>query len=86
MDYLSQHIEALIFSAPKTIKFEEIKTTLETAFDTKIKAEDIQKSLDELEEKYKDEQFAFEIVKIAGGYQFLTKSLYFTSIAEYIKL
>ena len=86
MDYLSQHIEALIFSAPKTIKFEEIKTTLETAFDTKIKAEDLQKSLDELEEKYKDEQFAFEIVKIAGGYQFLTKSLYFTSIAEYIKL
>ncbi len=86
MDYLSQHIEALIFSAPKTIKFEEIKDALQTAFDTKIKNADLQKSLDELEAKYKDEQYAFEIINIAEGYQFLTKSLYFNSIAEYIKL
>ena len=86
MDYLSQHIEALIFSAPKTIKFDEIKDALQTAFDTKIKKADLQKSLDDLVEKYKDEQYAFEIINIAEGYQFLTKSLYFTSIAEYIKL
>lgn len=86
LDYLSQHIEALIFSAPKTIKFDEIREALQTAFDTKIKKADLQKSLDELVEKYKDDQFAFEIINIAEGYQFLTKSLYFTSIAEYIKL
>jgi len=86
LDYLSQHIEALIFSAPKTIKFDEIRDALQTAFDTKIKKADLQKSLDELVEKYKDEQYAFEIINIAEGYQFLTKSLYFTSIAEYIKL
>lgn len=86
MDYLSQHIEALIFSAPKTIKFDEIKDALQTAFDTKINDEDLQMSLDELVEKYNDEQYAFEIINIAEGYQFLTKSLYFTSIAEYIKL
>ena len=83
LDYLSQHIEALIFSASKTIKFDEIKDALQTAFDTKIKKADLQKSLDELVEKYKDEQYAFEIINIAEGYQFLTKSLYFTSIAEY---
>lgn len=86
LDYLSQHIEALIFSAPKTIKFEEIEEALQTAFDTKIEKKDLQKSIDELVEKYKDDQYAFEIISIAEGYQFLTKSLYFTSIAEYIKL
>lgn len=86
MDYLSQHIEALIFSAPKTITFGEIKSSLESAFDTKIKKADINKSLEELVSKYKDDQYAFEIIQIAEGYQFLSKSLYFPSIAEYIKL
>ena len=64
MDYLSQHIEALIFSAPKTIGLEEIKSALETAFDSKIKKDDIEKSLNELLEKYQDEQYAFEIVTL----------------------
>lgn len=85
MDYLTQHIEALIFSAPKTIKLEEIKSALESAFDSKIKKKDLDKSIEEVKEKYKDEKYAFEVVEIAEGFQFLSKPLYFDTIGAYIK-
>lgn len=85
MDYLSQHIEALIFSAPKTIRLEEIKSALESAFDTKIKKKDIVQSIEEIKAKYQDEQYAFEVVEIAEGFQFLSKPLFFDTIGAYIK-
>lgn len=85
MDYLLQHIESLIFSSAKPIKFSEIKLALETAFEAEIIREEIERSILALIEKYKDESYSFEIVEIAEGYQFLSKPAYFQTIGEYIK-
>lgn len=85
MDYLSQHIESLIFSASSPIKVSDIKQALESAFDAKIQESEIIKAVDQLREKYADESFAFGIEHIAGGFQFLSKAPYFNTIGEYIK-
>ena len=86
MDYLNQHIESLIFSCNEPIKLKDIESCLESVFSTKVNKSDILQSIDELITKYSSESYAFEIIEIAGGYQFLSKGVYFDTIAEYLKL
>ncbi len=85
MEFLSQHIESLIFTAERPISFKEINEVLETTFETRFKKEDIESALDEVKQKYQEEQFSFEMVAIANGYQFLTKGAYFNTVATYLK-
>jgi segregation and condensation protein B len=47
--------------------------------------EDIEQALAELREKYQQEHFAFELVEIAEGFQFMTKSAFHSVVDEYIK-
>ncbi len=85
MEFLSQHIESLIFTAQRPITLNEIEEVLETTFETSFKKDDIKGALTEIEEKYQQENFAFEMVGIANGYQFLTKGAYFNTVATYLK-
>ena len=85
MEYLSQHIESLIFTAIDPITYKEIKTSLETSFDTKFKEDDISNALEGIKEKYQESDFAFEIVEIADGFQFLTKGSYHNTVGTYLK-
>ena len=85
MEFLAQHIESLIFTAQRPISFGEIEEVLETTFETPFKKDDIEGALTDIEEKYKKEDFAFEMVAIANGYQFLTKGAYFNTVATYLK-
>ena len=85
MDFLSNHIEALIFSSPKPIKKEEIKNCLNEMFDADIPDKDIELALEQNIAKYKDESFSFQIEHIGGGYQFLTKPAYQSSIGILLK-
>ena len=85
MEYLAQHIESLIFTTEHAISFKEIKDCLEETFETKFKKEDIEKAIDFLINKYQDEEFAFEIIEIAEGFQFLTKGAYHQTIGNYLK-
>ena len=73
---LIQHIEALVFSSAAPIKADEIKICVDKIFETDIDPEDIRAALDSLQERYQDEVFAFELVHINEGYQFLTKGAY----------
>ena len=43
------------------------------------------KGTKKLKKKYQGEQFPFEVVGIADGYQFLTKGAYFNTVAMYLK-
>jgi segregation and condensation protein B len=85
MDFLQNHIESLIFCSTDPIKVEEIKQCLNEMFEADIPEEDITAALDNLVLKYEDENFPFQIFKIGGGFQFLTKPAYQSSIGILLK-
>ncbi len=85
MDYLNQHIESLIFAADQPVSLKDIKSCLEEVFETKFKNEQIQEAIDKLQAKYRQDEFAFEILEIGGGYQFLTKGNYHKTVGHYLK-
>ena len=79
------YIEALIFIASEPISLKDIRKVLVSAFNTSMPPEDIEQALAELKEKYQQEHFAFELVEIAEGCQFMTKSAFHSVVDEYIK-
>ncbi len=85
MDFLGNHIEALIFCSAKPVSKKELHSTLVEMFEADIPMTDIEESIDRITEKYHSDEFAFEVVKSGGGYQFLTKPAYQSSIGIHLK-
>jgi segregation and condensation protein B len=85
VDFLQNHIEALIFCSPSPIKVIDIKTCLSEMFNADVPDEDIAGALQRLEEKYTAEEYSFQLYKAGGGYQFLTKPAYQASIGIMLK-
>jgi segregation and condensation protein B len=85
LEYLAQHIESLIFTTEHPISTQEIQSCLEETFETPFEVEELEKTLGELKARYKEKQFAFELVEIANGFQFLTKGAYHQTIGTYLK-
>ena len=54
-------------------------------FDADVPEKDIVQSIDELSAKYEDDEYSFSLVKSGGGYQFLTKPAYQSSIGILLK-
>ncbi len=86
MDKLELYIEALVFAAPKPIPIKDIRMTVSAYFDQKISQGDIESSLKALEEKYKSEDYSFELIEIANGFQFMTKGTYHPVVSQFLKL
>lgn len=78
--HLKNHIEALIFTAEHSITLEEIKTCLRTAFGWELTDEELKNEIVLLTEKYNAEDFSFELIEIAGGFQFLTKKEFYPAV------
>lgn len=85
MDQLAQHIESIVFVSESPITFKEIKSCLEETFETKFKKPALEKALEELKSKYQEEQFSFEFLEIAGGFQFLTKPAFHNSVGTLLR-
>ncbi len=85
MDFLQNHIEALIFCSPQPIKIAELQGCLAEMFDANVPEKDVQEAVDGLIEKYKADEFSFEISNSNKGYQFLTKPAYQSSIGILLK-
>lgn len=85
VNFLQNHIEALIFCSPVPMKADEIQTCLNEMLQTNIPLVDIIASLMQLVEKYTSEEYAFQIYQIADGYQFLTKPAYQASVGILLK-
>ena len=85
MDFLQNHIEALIFCSPTPIKVIDIKACLSEMFGADVPEEDIINAIKRIEEKFQQDEFSFQLNKSAGGYQFLTKPAYQTSIGILLK-
>ncbi|HEX8549146.1 MAG TPA: SMC-Scp complex subunit ScpB [Cytophagaceae bacterium] len=85
MDFLSHHIESLIFCSPDPLKAEEIRVCLSEMFEAEIPIEDINLALEGLLGKYEGDNYPFQIIKAGAGFQFLTKPAYQTSISILLK-
>ena len=85
MNFLANHIQAVVFCSPKPITTEEIRKCLKEMFDAEIPKEDIINGLNAIQEQFQSEKFAIELVQSGGGYQFLTKPAYQTSISILLK-
>jgi segregation and condensation protein B len=85
LDYLANHIEALVFCSPKPIAETELQDCLKEMFDAEVPADDITNGLKTIEAKFDDDAFSMGLVKSGGGYQFLTKPAYQASIGILLK-
>jgi len=85
LEFLKNHIEALIFCASKPIRIADIQSCLNEMFDAEISEEDIRAAIEQIVEQYRQDQYPFEVVHIGGGYQFLTKPAYQASISILLK-
>ena len=82
---MKQHIAALIFASPQAVALAEIRSVLEEALLTEVPETDIQAAIGAITEQFRQDDFPFELVEIAGGYQFLTKGAYHNTIAIHLK-
>lgn len=82
---LVRYVEALIFVAKYPIDVKAIKNSIEAAYDTQLEKEDIRKAIEYLQGKYEDEQYSFELVEIAEGFQFLTKGAFYPIVESFLK-
>lgn len=85
MDFLQHHLEAVIFCSQQPVPAEELRTCVNEMFEAEVPEEDILACLEKIEEKYKGEVYPFQVYKIGGGYQFLTKPAYQASIGIHLK-
>jgi segregation and condensation protein B len=85
VDFLLNHIEALIFCSPGPTKVADLKACLSEMFNADVPEEDITNAIQKLEEKYLADEYSFQVYKGGGGYQFMTKPAYQASIAIMLK-
>ncbi|MCG8309926.1 MAG: SMC-Scp complex subunit ScpB [Cytophagales bacterium] len=85
MDFLKNHVEALIFCSAQPIKESEIQSCLSEMFDADVPNEDVSSAIQQLQKKYSSEDFSIEIANVGGGYLFYTKPAYQASIGIMLK-
>jgi segregation and condensation protein B len=70
---VEQYIEALIFASDTSIRLEEIIICLQATLETNLDDKEILEKIAQIQSRYQTSSSAIELVKIAGGYQFMTK-------------
>jgi segregation and condensation protein B len=75
-------IEALIFSSEKSISPEEIQQVLTELLEEPIGIGIILEHIEQIRIKYLEMDLAIELVQLNGGYQFLTKKVYYPAINQ----
>ena len=82
MENLHQHIESLIFSSDTAVtKADLLECVKKLDADAVINEDILDSVLTEIENKYKDDFFSFELRVIGGGYQFFTKPAYHKTVS-----
>jgi segregation and condensation protein B len=82
---IQSHIEALIFVAEMPLSVKEIQDCLVRLVGIELNTEEIESHIEVLIQKYHEGNFPFEVVPIAGGYQFLTKPAFQPTVSEFLK-
>src|SRR5690606_23407363 len=71
---LEQYIEALIFASDSSLRLEEIIICLHGALETEFEHTEVLAAIQNIKERYDRQQSAIALVKVSGGYQFLTRN------------
>lgn len=85
LERLAQHIEALIFAADAPLSPDDIRQVLEETFETEFTPATVDNAIAEVKARYAVDDFAIELVQIAGGLQFMTKGAYHATIGTWLK-
>ena len=85
MEFLKQHVEALIFASPQSISLLELKSVLDESLQTELSETALQEAIELTRQQFQEAHYAFELVEIAGGWQFLTKGAYHNTVAIHLK-
>ncbi len=79
------HIEALIFASEKALTSEELTELVNNALgfiEDRASQEQVDAAIEGICEKYDAEFYPFEVKQSGGGWQFLTKRLYYKTVAQ----
>ena len=79
------HIEVLIFASEKPLSSLDIVELINNTFgflEERVTLDQVESALDGIREKYASEFYPFEVKSSGGGWQFLTKVAYHTTIAQ----
>ena len=82
---LTPHIEALIFASDKgltTLDLTELVNNALGFMDDKISLDQVEATLEGIQEKYSADFYPFEVKQSGGGWQFLTRADYHKTIAQ----
>ncbi|NEU09481.1 SMC-Scp complex subunit ScpB [Flavihumibacter sp. R14] len=79
---LENNIEALIYASDKAIGAEEIIVVLSELTDALLTIDEIDEAIRNIQLKYQDSKLSIELVRLNGGYQFLTKKQYYPVIKQ----
>jgi segregation and condensation protein B len=79
-DEIKKIVEALIFASDSPISENRIKNVI-----TELDSLHIHEIVDELNNDYDQHDHSFKIVRLAGGYQFVTRKEYANYIKQYYK-
>ncbi|PWJ44291.1 SMC-Scp complex subunit ScpB [Sediminitomix flava] len=85
MEKIELEIEALIFCAKTPISVDQLLKCLIEVHGPAIVEDDIKNTIEKLIKTYKKRQSSFELCKVGGGYQFLTKSEFQETVAVHLK-
>lgn len=86
MQLLLQHIEALIFASEQHVSGDDILSCLKSSYGWELKKEQFQSLISEIREKYSSDEYSFELVEIAEGFQFLTKKEYHHAVNTLLQI
>lgn len=75
-------IEALIFASEQSMSIAEIRQVLEGLEVDVLPEDELQRIIEQIRVKYNSMDLAIELVRINGGYQFLTRKEYYPIINQ----
>ncbi len=82
---IQAHIEALIFAATQSLSVFEIQECMAKVLAVQLTEGAIEKCIHNISEKCESSEFVYGLVRISGGYQFMTKKAYQPTIAAYLQ-
>ena len=85
MEYISQHIEALIFAADQPISIEDIQGCLEEVFGLALSEEEVMSRIEEISNRFVNDSFSFELIQSGNCFQFLTKPTFHGTLNVFLR-
>lgn len=84
MENKTLHIEAIIFTSKTAVSIKELIAFFKNQAIEGVDETMIEECIQEIENKYKSNNFSFELKKVGGGFQFLSKAIYHDSISLFL--